>query len=151
MMNTLMLPIKVFVHLMMIIFCTQIYAAEDLYPAREDECNRSCSFDHEASMQCMVNVAVSNYVKDVLIGSLTDITKKVSKQIKKNSCTCARAKLESNGHFSSVEIIKTTDLNSGKVVQRALLELVIPPIPTDAACILQPPQNPISISVSNSE
>jgi hypothetical protein len=150
MVKTLMPPLKLLVHLTMVIFCTQIFAANDFSPSREDECNQSCSFDHEEYIQCISNVAAFNYVKDALTASLADITKKVHEQVKTNSCTCARAKLESNGHFSSVEIIKTTDTNAGRVVQRALLELDMPPVPSGAACLLKAPQNPIPISVSNS-
>jgi hypothetical protein len=149
MMNPLTSPKALVALLMLAVSFSQINAADTFYPASEDECNRSCSFDHQASRQCLSNVIAENYTKEVLSKALTGVMRRVLDQAEAETCICAKAKLESTGRFSSVDIVRTTSVSAGSAVQRALLELDLPPVPAEAVCLLQPPLNPIPLSVSN--
>jgi hypothetical protein len=117
-------------------------------PAGENACSRSCWTDQEWSNACMSNAVAANYllaaIKTVLSEPLDALDRAGPM-----TCVCAKANLESTGVFSSVDIVRSTDVDAGLAIQRAILALRLSPVPKEAACILQPPINPIPMSFSS--
>ncbi len=65
------------------------------------------------------------------------------------ACFCAQVTLEQGGHFSDINIIRSTGENMELSFSEMLKEIEFDPVPIEASCLLYPPANPLPLSLDS--
>ena len=120
----------------------------DWYPSSKDECYQWCSFDDQAALKCTSKPEVQMY----LVGVMQNFHSAASKFFRHNppgACFCAEVTLDQGGHFSDVNIVRSTGKDMELSFSEMLMEIDFDPVPIEASCLLHPPANPLPLSLDS--
>ena len=65
------------------------------------------------------------------------------------ACFCALVTVEQGGHFSDINIIRSTGKDMELAFSEMLKEVEFDSVPIEASCLLFPPANPLPLSLDS--